>query len=164
MTFDVTRGAAISETGTYRYWLTRSWSNAVPATFIMLNPSTADAFKDDRTIVRCVDFARAWGYGGIRVVNLYAYRATDPHELSQALDPIGPENDRHLRFAARLARLCHAPLIAAWGCHAQPSRVEEVMSFPNMNRLVALGITKDGHPRHPLYLHHDSKLQPWKPR
>lgn len=90
--------AVLSTCGRYRYRLTRTWSqNRPPATFIMLNPSTADAHEDDKTIRRCIGYARRWGLGGLVVVNLYGYRSTNPDELWKVEDPVGPDNDHHLR-------------------------------------------------------------------
>lgn len=157
------RTAIISADGLYRYRLDRRWSDAPPALFVMLNPSTADDRVDDRTIVRCVRYARSWDLGGLVVVNLYAYRATNPRRLWDADDPIGPGNDHHLRAAAVEAAAVGSPLVAAWGAHARPDRVAEVLSLPGMGQLQALGVTNDGQPRHPLYTRADAQLVPWSP-
>lgn len=150
----VRRAARISEDGRYRYTLVRRWGPEPPLQFVMLNPSTADAEVDDRTIGRCVGFARDLGAGGILVVNLYAYRATKPVDLWRAEDPVGPDADLYLRAAARRSAIEGAATIAAWGVNAKPDRVAHVLDlFANAGgRLHALGLTKDGHPRHPLYL------------
>src|SRR5262245_19133112 len=92
-----TKEALISPCGLYRYWLTRTWDNSLRRVcWVMLNPSTADAEQDDPTIRRCVGFARSWGAGGIIVVNLFAFRASDPKALLRAADPVGPDNDGHI--------------------------------------------------------------------
>jgi len=114
----------------------------------MLNPSTADERTDDPTLRRCIGFARHWGLGGLRVVNLYALRATKPAELWRVADAVGPENDRYLAEAAAGDDL----LIAAWGVHAKPERIRQVLALPGFSRLSYLQLTKDGAPRHPLYL------------
>lgn len=108
------RGALLSEDGRYRYRLWRLWDELAPVmTWVMLNPSTADAEVDDPTIRKCIGFAKQHHYGGIVVVNLFAYRATDPKELGKVKDPVGPENDQHILWA------CTAPLmlsvVAGWG-------------------------------------------------
>jgi hypothetical protein len=158
----VEKRAEISECEQYRYELTRVWEPAATkATFVMLNPSTADASVDDPTIRRCIGFARTWGFGGIRVVNLYAYRATDPKTLRKVDDPIGPDNDRWLENAAEYAAYWDCPLIAAWGAIPDPARVWRVTHLPHFDRLKALGVTKDGHPRHPLYVKADAPLIDW---
>lgn len=152
----VERRARISPDGLYRYGLIRKWDHAAqPATFIMLNPSTADGTQDDPTIRRCVGFARALGCGGIVVVNLYAFRATKPADLWQAEDPVGPENDDRIRSNVAYAATVGAPVIAAWGTQpkardrvAEVSVIVEGAGAP----LLALGITKGGDPRHPLYV------------
>src|SRR4028119_2392792 len=91
------RGAIFDPTRTYRYALWRTWDAArPPVAFVLLNPSTADARRDDPTIRRCANFARTWGFGGLEVVNLFAFRATHPTDLKCAADPVGPQNDVHL--------------------------------------------------------------------
>lgn len=143
--------AAISPCGTYRYRLERSWAASKPfAAFVMLNPSTADATDDDPTIRRCIGFARTWGHGGLVVVNLYAYRATNPAELRGVADPVGPDNDEHLRTAFAQAAQVGGPVVAAWGTKAGPDRVRKVAAMAE--RFVALRVTKNGHPGHPLYV------------
>lgn len=155
--------AVFSRDGIYRYALTRLWSSSPRrATFIMLNPSTADGRRDDPTIRRCINFAKREGAGGLTVVNLYAYRATSPNDLWLTNDPIGPENDRVLADV-----LCTAGdlVIAAWGSHARAERVERLGSIAAACdiQLMALGQTKSGQPRHPLYLPSAAQLTPWAP-
>lgn len=157
------RAAVISDCGRYRYRLGRAWDDTLPAaTFVMLNPSTADADVDDPTIRRCIGFARTWGCGSLVVVNLYAWRATDPRELLTTDDPVGPNNYAHLTAEAMVAADSGAPLVAAWGANAQPERIAQVLALPGMDRLAALALTKSGQPRHPLYLKADLKPQPWR--
>lgn len=153
--------AAISPDGQYRYVLHRRWGVGPIATFIMLNPSTADGRTDDPTIRRCVGYARRFGCAALTVLNLYAYRATNPRRLRTVADPIGPLNDDHLTRDARIAASAGLPLVAAWGAHADPARVAAVLALPGMGALQALGVTKQGAPRHPLYLPADAQLSPW---
>lgn len=157
-----TSSAVICPYGTYRYRLERTWDASTPsATFVMLNPSTADATTDDPTIRRCIGFARAWGHGGLVVVNLYAYRATDPAELRRVADPVGPDNDQHLQKAFAQAAQVGGPVVAAWGTKARPDRVREVAGMAES--FVALRVTKDGHPGHPLYVSATATPVPWEP-
>jgi hypothetical protein len=116
----------------------------------MLNPSTADAEKLDPTVRRCVGFAERWGYGSLEVANLFAFRSTDPSELYRAEDPIGPENDRHIKDAVCASR----SVIAAWGQHGRlRGRDEEVVELvTDLADLHCLRRTKHGLPWHPLYL------------
>jgi hypothetical protein len=118
----------------------------------MLNPSTADAVRDDPTIRRCIGFAKAWGAGGMVVVNLFAYRASSPRILFAAEDPVGPQNDRHLlRVLSRAGQV----VVAAWGSHGSyRDRDAEVLQLLMRRRIhiECLGRTADGQPRHPLYL------------
>ncbi len=148
--------------GPYRYELWRHWRLGLPGcTFIMLNPSAADGATDDPTIRRCVGFARSLGCGALRVVNLYAYQATKPAEMLAVPERVGPQNDDHIEAAAREAAVFGGYLIAAWGTKAEPWRVSQVTTMLDMYRLTALGVTKDGHPRHPLYVRADTRPEPW---
>ena len=123
----------------------------------MLNPSTANATRNDPTIRRCIGFARAWGYERLVVTNLFGLRATLPAALRSAVDPIGPENDRHLRRAAVQADR----IVCAWGVHgALGNRGAEVLTLLKGFRLEHLGLTRGGHPRHPLYLPAACQPQP----
>ncbi len=149
--------AEFSSDRVYRYRLFRAWSAGPCATFVMLNPSTADEHVDDRTIGRCISYAKRWGLGGLKAVNLYALRATDPAELWRVEDPVGPENDRYLHEAGGSG----GPLIAAWGAHAKQDRVREVLAIPGFDRLTCLGTTNKGAPRHPLYLSGLLTPAPW---
>jgi hypothetical protein len=119
----------------------------------MLNPSTADEHVDDPTIRRCIAFARDWDYGGVEIVNLFAMRATDPRELTLARDPIGRRNDSYLIESARRS----AAIVIAWGIHgAFRSRGAVALRLLSPRaRLLALGWTQEGEPRHPLYLRRD---------
>lgn len=155
--------AELSDDGRHRWMLARRWASGHLVRFVMLNPSTADATVDDPTIRRCVGFAKAWGFAGLHVVNLYALRSTDPKALwaTDYADRVGEENNSHLQWEAAWARVHDLPIVAAWGANAEPRRVAEVLEIPHMDRLQALGVTKAGQPRHPLYLRSDSQLQPW---
>jgi hypothetical protein len=156
------RDALISPCEKYRYVLTRLWSyNAkhnYPMSIVMLNPSTADAEIDDRTICRCISFAQREGYGSIHVSNLFAYRATKPEEMKSATDPVGPDNNGTLEVLLRQAKNCSVPVLCAWGAHG--SYLDRDQWFINLARkmgtdLVHLGLTKMGHPKHPLYIKSD---------
>jgi hypothetical protein len=158
------RDAVISSDGLYRYRLGREWDVSLPRlTFIMLNPSTADATLDDPTIRRCMGFAKREGKGGIYVYNLYAFRATKPTDMLNAADPVGPENNRMLEEAFGYAITTHTPLVAAWGANARQDRVLDVLEMAEQSyaQLSSFGVTKHGHPKHPLYLPGDAELELW---
>ncbi|MCQ8116141.1 DUF1643 domain-containing protein [Methylomonas rosea] len=146
--------AVFSQCRTYRYLLTRRWDKRKYfAMFIGLNPSTADENNDDPTIRRCIQYAKDWGYGGLIMANLFAFRATDPSVMMKADNPIGPDNDYWLRDATSRAGI----VVAAWGVHGK--LLERNMHVLNMvPGLHYLRLTKNGHPGHPLYL--PKKLTP----
>ncbi len=153
--------ATFSACRTYRYALTRTWDDQrLPLAFVMLNPSTADAFTVDPTIRRCMDFARRWGAGGLLVLNTYALRSTDPKALRSHPNPVGPVNDAVLadQLAQPLARV-----VAAWGAHATPDRAAVVGALVRASGHVpqCLGRTKAGAPRHPLYIAANTVTQEW---
>jgi hypothetical protein len=149
--------ALMSPCGAYRYWLTRTWDATRPSVcFIMLNPSTADAARDDPTIRRCVGFGERWGCGGVHVVNLFALRATDPKALRAHADPVGPENDEWIRRGVR-----GRAVVAAWGASPLAARrARDVLKLTDTAGVWCLGVTRDGHPRHPLYVPNDAPLVP----
>jgi hypothetical protein len=158
-------GALVSPDGQYRYLLQRRWSEVGPLlTFVMLNPSTADASNDDPTIRRCIGFAKREGFAGLTVLNLYAFRATKPADLWRASDPVGPANDDMIRTHVLQAWKDWQPVVAAWGTNAPRARVLQVCAMTDGADWRALGLTKDGHPRHPLYLRADAPLTPWEQR
>jgi len=161
-----TAAAVVSPCGLYRYRLSRTWGGERPAVFVMLNPSTADAAEDDPTIRRCIGFARQWHCGGLIVVNLFAFRATSPKDLFAAADPVGPDNLKHVFRAAQDAGQFIA---CAWGAHGA-FRDQDIAIVRCIRRatehahLLCLGTTRDGHPRHPLYLPKTAELQLFQPR
>ena len=144
------RTATISPCGKFRYSLRRTWGEGNIVSFVMLNPSTADAEKDDPTIRRCIDFARRWNFGALEVVNLFAFRATNPRLLIDAPDAIGPDNNLAISKAAERA----ASIVVAWGRLSKwgLSRRTEVCSLLECFPLLCLGETQGHHPRHPLYV------------
>ena len=160
--------AIISPDKVYRYWLRRElplWLGATPRTclFIMLNPSTADADADDPTIRRCKSFARTLECPALEVVNLYAYRATEPRDLFAAqktgVDIVGPNNAVHIQSRHAAADIT----IAAWGANAPRGRVAEVLAMTGRADLFCLDTCQDGSPRHPLYVRAAAEIRPWSP-
>lgn len=152
------RYAVISPRETFRYILGRSWDIGLPSlTFVMLNPSIADAAQDDPTIRKCIGFAARLGYGGIEVTNLFAFRATDPALLRRGGYQVGPENDYWIRRAIHGGQ----PVVCAWGAHARGlSRQADVLGIIRRDsaRPMSLALTEDGIPRHPLMLPYSCTL------
>ena len=156
------RRATISRDGSYRYTLERSWGGDSRVLFVMLNPSTADARVDDRTIRRCIDYAKRWGYGGLLVGNLFALVSTDPQPVVR--DPcaaVGPKTDKYLRRMSRRADLT----VVAWGGDGGkfPERIGAVLAIIGAD-VYCIGTTKDGHPRHPVRLSRNAKRTEWSPQ
>lgn len=155
-------GAIISDCGKYRYQLSREWSNSPSSVrWIMLNPSTADATTDDRTISRCIEFSKRWGCGRLYVCNLYAFRATKPADMwkhrKDGGDIIGPDNDYHL---------VNTPgdiTVFACGGNAEPERLRAVYALLDGSTPIrCLVQNADGTPKHPLYVKGDTPLIHWR--
>ena len=156
------RCATISECGKYRYHLSRKWGDRPSLCFVMLNPSTADADADDPTIRKCIGFATRLGFGSIDVVNLFAYRATDPANLKKAGYQVGPKNDAWIETTTLLTYANGGETVLAWGANARKlSRPAEVLALlkrcgiaPKVLRRCA-----DGTPQHPLMLPYTCALE-----
>jgi hypothetical protein len=148
--------ALLDACGAYRYALTRRWGAGRCCVWVMCNPSTADAGQDDATIRRCVGYATRWGYGSILVLNLFAYRATDPRVMRRATDPVGPDNDRVIETALTGDGI--GRVMFAWGAVAAPAGraarvsklVRSVWGAP-----MCLDLTVAAHPAHPLRMRGD---------
>lgn len=154
----ISKTAQFSTCRKYRYALWRWWDRTKPyAMFIGLNPSTADETNDDPTIRRCIGFVAEWGYGGLCMANLFAFRATDPKNMMKHPEPIGPKNDYWLLELSRQAGI----VIAAWGAKGEYKHRSKT-ACAALRDLKCLGLTKTGHPRHPLYLPKDTKPRPFK--
>lgn len=139
--------ASFSKCRSYRYALWRTWDDSKPyAMFIGLNPSTADESEDDPTIRRCINYSKAWGFGGLCMVNLFAFRATAPRDMMSANSPIGSDNDKWITQLAKNAGV----IVAAWGNDGSyMGRSQNVIALlPNV---MCLKINKTGEPAHPLY-------------
>ena len=142
---------------TYRYGLARRWGRGAELLYVMLNPSTATELANDATIERCQRRAVKLGFEAMRIANLFAYRATRPEDLRRAEDPEGPENALLLRKWSEEAGV----VLAAWGVHGALNG-----QGPRMARMLTgdvrhLGLTQDGHPRHPLYVSYARAPEPW---
>lgn len=154
------RDAYISDDGRMRYWLSRDWAQGpnypVPLVFILLNPSDADAYKDDPTVRKCVKFAKRLGHSQLFIVNLFPFRATDPRALKAAGYPNDKTNDD------TIGALCHgAKVICGWGAHGRDHpRGAAVLNYLREagNTPFALRLLADGTPGHPLYLPDNSEL------
>jgi len=155
-------GAVISADRRYRYNLWRTWDDTLPICgWVMLNPSTADEATLDPTLRRVLGYCRRWDYGGFTIRNLFALRATDPRELLDADDPIGPENDAWLRRLTTEVDL----IVVGWGTGRYPrlgSRWEHVAAILADTHPACLKTAKDGQPCHPLYQRADLDPKLWR--
>ncbi len=152
--------ALYSDCERYRYLLSRDWGEGGRLLYILLNPSTATEERNDPTIERCERRARMLGFSGFAVANLFAFRATDPRELKRADDPVGPGNDAVVMEAAAAA----AAVLCGWGVHgAHLVRGPDLAARLRGAGIATahLGLTRDGHPRHPLYVGYKCATQPW---
>jgi hypothetical protein len=170
LTGPITSDALISPCGKYRYWLTRRWGQGKLLPYIMLNPSTADALKDDQTVRRCMFFARRLGYDGILVLNLYAFRATQPKDLEAAaaagVNVVGPEN---LRWVEELTK-DSMEVVLAWGGmtfkemdHHGEVILATLSALPRDVTYLCLGATANESPRHPSRLGNEARFEEYLP-
>lgn len=160
-----TAGANLSDDRAYRYALWRHWSwegHANCVMFIGLSPSTADETKNDTTISKCIGFAKRWGYGGLYMLNLYAFRAPHPEYLVAAVDPWGPGNLESFGYYRSRVGL----IVACWG--AMASRYRPNLKWQSTiamvldevaTTVVCLGKTADGSPRHPSRLAYSTERE-----
>ena len=133
----------------------RQWDGSLPyVAFVGLNPSKADEIRSDRTVSRCIDFAKRWNYGGLVMLNAFAFMATDPLDMRRVDDPVGPDNDAYIQAVAREIRF----IVVAWGnggyWHGRDRAVLDILG-----EVRTLGITRRGLPRHPLYVRGDTLPQ-----
>lgn len=144
----VHKGATFSECRTWRYTLWRRWADGPALVCLALNPSTADELQDDPTIRRVIGFAKRWGFSAMEMLNIFSFRSTDPKALLRCPDPVGPGNDAAIRETCGNAGL----VLVAWGVHGtlhgRNLAVADLLPRP----VYCLGVTKGGHPKHPLYI------------
>ena len=169
-------GAKFSPDRKYRYLLIRQLGFGDGAVmFLMLNPSTADETRNDPTIRRCINFGKAWGYGWLYVCNLSSFRATDPKEMLAAEPEPDAVWEENLRTILSVAHRCDR-VIAAYGAYADALPVVyDEKTGARLNRegfviealkanghdVQCLGMTRHGHPKHPLYLKADTTPVPF---
>jgi hypothetical protein len=157
----VLSNAVYSRCEKYRYSLTRIWNEGLQKiTFIMLNPSTATEIQNDPTVERCEQRARSLGYGSFRVCNIFAWRDTDPKKMKLAYNPIGEFNDQVILESCLWADL----ILCAWGTHGNHlDRDQDLLSkiYITKKDLYHLGLSKNGFPKHPLYISYAQKPLRW---
>lgn len=162
------RSAVISPCGKYRYSLTREEEHPLfeskgTVLFGLNNPSKADAEVDDQTVKKGWSYVWAWGYHRMIYVNTNPFRATDPKQATRNIPSpeIMTENDTHIRFAVAEADL----VICAWGTKALPCMADRMLGVLWAQKpLYVLELSKDGIPKHPLYLKGDLQPALWRMR
>lgn len=153
---EIQKSAVISDCNLYRYFLSRKWGEGKKMLIIGLNPSIADANIDDPTIRRCIGFAKREGYSELWMANLFAFRSTDPKGLKTAIDPIGKENTQYLIDLSQKADIT----LVAWGTLGDYlNRDQEVLKL--LKNPHCFGKTKNGSPKHPLYLALNTLIVPY---
>lgn len=142
--------AIFSDCRRYRYDLMRRWNTeGRKIVFIGLNPSTADEETNDPTVTRCMRWAYRWSYSEMHMLNIFAYRSTDPKQLDKVIDPVGSETDRYISQECEDAET----VICCWGNWGKYlDRGQEARYLLNHLELWCFDITKLGQPKHPLYL------------
>lgn len=158
----LTGAALFSHDLRYRYALVREWdSTRQKLCVIGLNPSTAGHTVNDPTITRLTRRAISLGMGGLVMLNLFAWRATDPSAMKAVEDPIGPANDLTLRVMTTGRMI----VLAAWGndgvTRGRAAAVVEKLLAANVT-LHALAITQAGQPQHPLYVSYSAAPKIWR--
>ncbi len=158
---DAPSTAVYSDCERYRYSLTRVWdTSGRRVMFTMLNPSTATEVQNDPTVERCERRARALGFGAFQVTNIFAWRDTDPKKMRAADEPVGVANDQAILDGAAWAD----QVIAAWGTHGahldRGPAVEQLLKTTGQT-VYHLGLSKAGHPKHPLYLPYTQQPEVW---
>ena len=157
---DAASVAVYSDCEAYRYSLERVWGDGPRVAFVMLNPSTATELQNDPTVERCERRARALGFGGFAVGNIFAYRATDPKVMRGVADPVGPENDASILGMAEVA----TQVVCAWGTHGlhlgRGAAVEGLLRRVGVP-LYHLGLSLGGLPKHPLYIGYGVQPVSW---
>lgn len=158
--------AVFSPCERYRYVLSRCWEGKVTEAvgrlpvFLMLNPSTADEMANDPTVERCQRRAKAMGYPGLIVLNLFAFRATSPKDMRAQHDPAGPRNDEMIETWTREAPL----VICAWGNHGahlgRSKQVKNLLREAGIT-LYYLEMNGTGEPKHPLYVGYEHQPKEW---
>ncbi|MDI9319557.1 MAG: DUF1643 domain-containing protein [Phycisphaerales bacterium] len=151
---NIIRTAIFSDDKKYRYRLERIFDEDLyKVAFVGVNPSIADDIEDDKTITKCINYAKNWGYGGIVMVNLFGLISTDPSLLKIAENPIGTDNDKHLNEVFNSVGTI-GKIVCCWGENGKLfNRDKEVLKM--IDEPYCLKINADNSPAHPLYLASD---------
>lgn len=158
--------AGISSCGIYRWWLYRCWAVDKPLIiWIMMNPSTADHTKNDPTISKIMRYSKKWGYGGVLVLNIYAFRSSKPENLPQVMsEAVGPRNDWWIKTMFRYAARKKIPVVCAWGVrHQNRGDWVRVAADDAGLQLMCLELALNAEPKHPRFLSEDLRPRRMKP-
>lgn len=160
-------GTALMDAGrTYRYALTRRWSDGPTTAFIVLNPTAADAGSDDAAVLRCCAIAQHLGSGQLLLLSLFAARTTQPQSLRNMPDPVGADNDAVIAASLAPGVFDLAQVVAGWGntgrLQHRDLHVDGLVRRLGVDP-VCLGMTNDVTPRHPLRLAPSTPVEPFPP-
>lgn len=163
---DEISGAQFSHCDRYRYSLWRTWTekglDGRLCAFIGLNPSTATHEQDDPTIRRCIRFCKDWGFDGYVMLNLFAFRATDPADMKFHNQRLYMEEVRNTKVIDQITDIVDM-IVCAWGAHGTfLNQGEAIRDYLKEKPLHHLGLTKGGYPGHPLYKRASTKPIRWK--
>ncbi|SFV56482.1 hypothetical protein MNB_SV-14-19 [hydrothermal vent metagenome] len=152
------KNTILSKDRKYRYFLSRVWDKTKPMVMIIgLNPSTADETEDDPTTERCISFSKSWGYGGVYMLNLFAFRSTQPKDMFNELNPIGLKNDDYIKIYSKKVDI----IICAWGNNGGYKNRSQYIR-EEFDNLFYIKLNQTGEPSHPLYLKSDLLPKKWK--
>lgn len=156
-------GGCYSDDRRYRWSYSRQIGSGPTIVWVGLNPGTGDQEGRYRpTLQRMVDRSVAEGVGQFTLVNLFAWRATEPSALKAAFrageEIVGVQCDEAIRAAVASADM----IVVAWGCHgsllARDRSIARLFKDP-----LCLGTTSKGQPRHPLRVSAATRLVSWRP-
>ena len=156
------RSAKFDEEHKHRYYLSRIWDDShSKILFIGLNPSKADDVEDDNTVRRLITFSQSWGFGGFYIVNLYSFIATEPEDMIRWYYMRTNKMQRalfkqNMEYALRYARICSMTAFC-WGAGI-PNEEASTRYIRTFRDAYCFGHTKDGHPKHPLFLAGNTEL------
>jgi hypothetical protein len=137
-----------------RLRLRRIWNERLPQlAWCLTNPSKAGERVDDPTVRKLQTYTRLLGFGGISLVNVFPWCATNPKEIHkrEETEELIVQNLGMIQGEADTCEM----MICGWGRNGLiDSRSNRVRAWLLKYRakVYALRLLRDGEPEHPLYL------------